>query len=394
MRVFFKKITLILFVFSMGFTTVHSASFNCDKATLAVEFAICGNEQLSSMDESLSLEYRQAVLHNPTIKKIQQSWLRGPRENCDSQVECLIGAYQKQLDILRNINSQHGVKDLSSVAMPISTALPMSTSDRGNEIQEPKLSADNPIPILFDTSLIHNSSTLLSEAYWSNPQNNLFGKPIIQWTETDFSYVVFRLNKEMDADLASTRSFYLKRNLKTKPEDDSVYQARVRDIRIFIENIPRFKYWIQQANVKLKEQEYLQQQKLSIENQKKVEKDKEKEIANLENKRKHIAQSELNRANTIKILAFLSVVAVFAIYIWNKFIRKRCSRCKSLNFVVHDITELERFKGYVKVQEKNSRGVNTRAVSATLTINEYDYRCKDCGHQWFEKKKEELGANL
>ncbi|QZN97137.1 hypothetical protein [Symbiopectobacterium purcellii] len=305
MRVFFKKITLMLFVFSMGFTSVHAASVNCDKATLAAEFAICGNE-----------------------------------------------------------------------------------------IQEPKLSADNPIPILFDKSLIHNSSTLLSEAYWSNPQNNLFGKPVIQWTETDFSYVVFRLNKEMDADLASTRSFYLKRNLKTKPEDDSVYQSRARDIHIFIENIPRFKYWIQQANVKLKEQEYLQQQRLLIENQKKADKDKEKEITNLENKRKHIAQSELKRVNTIKILAFLSVVAVFAIYIWNKFIRKRYSRCKSLNFVVHDITELERFKGHVKVQEKNSRGVNTRAVSATLTINEYDYRCKDCGHQWFEKKKEELGANL
>ncbi|MBG6248321.1 MULTISPECIES: hypothetical protein [Symbiopectobacterium] len=94
------------------------------------------------------------------------------------------------------------------------------------------------------------------------------------------------------------------------------------------------------------------------------------------------------------MISFLIVVAIFAIFIWNKFIRKRCSRCKALNFAVYNITELERFKGYVKVQEKNSRGVNTRAVSATLTINKYDYRCKDCGHQWSEKKKEGLGANL
>ncbi|MBG6244417.1 hypothetical protein CS369_05550 [Candidatus Symbiopectobacterium sp. 'North America'] len=229
----------------------------------------------------------------------------------------------------------------------------MSTSYRENKIQEPKLSSDNPIPILFDTSLIHNSSTLLSEAYWSNPQNKLFGKPIIQWTESNFSYVEFRLNKEMDADLESTRSFYVKRNLKTKPEDDSVYQARARDIHIFIENIPKFKYWIQQANVKIKEQKDLQQQNLLIENQKKAE--KEKEIANSEIKRKHIAQSEMNRANTIKIFSFLSVVAILAIFIWNKFICKRCSRCKSLNFVIYNITELERFKGYIKVQEKNSR---------------------------------------
>ncbi|MBG6248322.1 MULTISPECIES: hypothetical protein [Symbiopectobacterium] len=124
--------------------------------------------------------------------------------------------YQKQLEILRNINSQHGVKDLSSVALPISTALPMSTSYRENKIQEPKLSADNPIQILFDITLIHNSSTLLSEAYWSNPHNKLFGKPIIQWTDSDFSYVEFRLNKEIDADLESTGSFYVKRNLKNR----------------------------------------------------------------------------------------------------------------------------------------------------------------------------------
>lgn len=394
MRVFFRKIALMLFIFSMDFTTAHSASFNCERATIAVEFTICGNEQLSSMDERLSLEYRKAILHNPNIKKFQQSWLRGPRKDCDSQVECLISAYQKQLDILENINSKQGVKDLGSVALPISTVLPMGTHHRENEVQEPKLSGDNPIPILFNTSLIHNSSYLLSEEYWSNPQNKLFGKSITQWEDSDFSYVEFRLNKEIDADLESTRFDYVKRNLKTKPEDDSIYQIRAQDIHSFIENIPRFKYWIKQTNLQIKEQEKQQQQTLIIENKKQSEKDKENELANTQIQKKNIAQSELNRTNNIKIFSFLIVMTIFAIFIWNKFIRKRCSRCKSLNFIVYNITELERFKGHVKVQEKNSRGVNTRAVSATLTINKYDYRCKDCGHQWSEKKKEELGANM
>ena len=141
-------------------------------------------------------------------------------------------------------------------------------------------------------------------------------------------------------------------------------------------------------------QDELEQEALIAENLRKAERDKELQAEKLEAKRLALAQSEQKRANSIKLIAFLGVAAVVAFLVWNRYIRRRCSRCRSLNYVNYNVTELERFRGHVKVQEKTSKGVNTRAVSATLTINRYDYRCDDCGHQWSEKKKEELGANI
>ena len=394
MSVFLKKIALSLFIYSMGTSLSLSASFNCSNVTASVEVAICGNEQLSSLDEALSIEYRKAIKQNKNIKKIQQDWIRGQRKDCDLQVGCLIDAYQDQLRFLKNSNDNKDTIDTVSIALPISKSIEKKPPNTAVELHEPRLSDDNPIPILFNTTEIRNSYLILNESYWTNPQGEIFGKQIVKLTDDDFSYIEYRLKKEIESSLESTKSFYLNRKITTDPENDSVHQQLIYDLNRFISNIPKFKYWIKITNAKIKEQDDLQQQALIADNQRRAERDKELYAEKLDAKKKALAQSEQKKANSIKLMAFISIAAIVAFMVWNKFIRLRCPRCRSLNHVNYNVTELERFKGHVKVQEKNSKGVNTRAVSATLTINRYDYRCDDCGHQWSLKKKEELGANL
>ncbi|EXF96626.1 hypothetical protein HK44_016225 [Pseudomonas fluorescens HK44] len=396
------KATLALtaVIASSFLTTAESASFDCNKASNAVEFAICGNGQLSSLDDSLSLEYRQALSRNPNIKKFQLDWLTGPRDSCGAQVACLVSAYQQQLEMLRNINGKPAVQAQAAtpvenpVASPVSTSAPADASHREAVASEPKLAADNPIPILFDAKVLYTSQSYLNEYAWSDPQSKLFGKPVTQWTDNDFAYLEFQLNKQISAERDEAAAWNAQHKLKANPEDDSTYRIRTGEMRKIIAGIPRFKYWIQQANIKLAAQQAQQQQQLLNERQAQVERDKAQVAARLEAQRQVTVRQEQDSTARIVFFVVAAIVAVLAIFIWNTFIRKRCSRCKSLNFVVDDVTELERFRGHVKVREKHSRGTNTRVVSAMLTINEYDYRCKDCGHQWSEKKKEELGANV
>lgn len=393
-------LTLTAVIASSFLTTAQAVSFDCNKASNAVEFAICGNGQLSSLDDSLSLEYRQALSRNPNIKKFQLDWLNGSRDSCGAQVACLTNAYQQQLEMLRNINGKPtvqapaSVSAINPVASPVSTSTPADATFREAVTSEPKLAADNPIPILFDAKVLYTSQSYLSETAWSDPQSKLFGKPVTQWKDNDFAYLEYRLNKQISAERDEAAAWNAQHNLKANPEDDSTYRIRSGEMRKIIAGIPRFKYWTQQANIKLEAQQAQQQQQLLNERQAQVERDKAQVAARLEAQRQVTVRQEQDSKAQIVFFVIAAIIAVLAIFIWNRFIRKRCSRCKSLNFIVDDVTELERFRGHVKVREKHSRGTNTRAVSAMLTINEYDYRCKDCGHQWSEKRKEELGANV
>jgi len=242
--------------------------------------------------------------------------------------------------------------------------------------------------------VFYQSSSFLYESAWSDPHQKLFGKPVTQWNDSDFSYLEYRLNKQINEELRQAAVWNAQHNLKLNPEDDSTYRIRTGEIRNVIAGIPKFKYWIQQANAKTLAQNKYQDQQLLAERQAQQVRDKNQAAAKAEAQRQVIVRQQQDSQSRIVLFIILAAAAVIALFVWNKFIRKRCARCRSLNFIIEDITELERFKGHVKVREKHSRGTNTRAVSATLTINEYDYRCEDCGHQWSEKKKEELGANL
>lgn len=102
--------TLGLFLSFMLPLATLAASFDCSKASSNVEKAICDNEQLSALDESLALAYKRALSSKnikESVRESQRTWLQKHRGICDlyqkdrDQVtSCLKRIYDERLLIL------------------------------------------------------------------------------------------------------------------------------------------------------------------------------------------------------------------------------------------------------------------------------------------------------
>jgi uncharacterized protein len=78
---------------------VHSASFNCGKARTKVERIICGDAELSLLDESLAKAYRQALKRNDKQRLLiesQRQWLTYERNVCRN-TRCIQKAYESRI---------------------------------------------------------------------------------------------------------------------------------------------------------------------------------------------------------------------------------------------------------------------------------------------------------
>jgi uncharacterized protein len=78
--------------------SAQAASFDCDKASSSVEKAICGDKQLSGMDDQLARLYKAARAGAPnaaTLEAEQKSWLFS-RDQC-SDAACLKKAYADRI---------------------------------------------------------------------------------------------------------------------------------------------------------------------------------------------------------------------------------------------------------------------------------------------------------
>lgn len=95
--------------------------------------------------------------------------------------------------------------------------------------------------------------------------------------------------------------------------------------------------------------------------------------------------------NLISIeFSLLLIAAAVAYSIWDKFIRRRCSKCKSKRNTLDDEQELDRWLGRKTVSEKTASGKNrTKNVQTTFVKVKRFYHCNDCRHEWAEISKEE-----
>jgi uncharacterized protein len=71
-------------------------SFDCRKATTAVERMICADAELSTLDEQMAQAFTDARQHVETSVIGQLAWLKNVRNRC-AHVECLKDAYQKRI---------------------------------------------------------------------------------------------------------------------------------------------------------------------------------------------------------------------------------------------------------------------------------------------------------
>jgi uncharacterized protein YecT (DUF1311 family) len=85
----------------------HAAGFDCGKARSEVEKTICGNEELSRLDDSLNKAYQQALeqaLFKKQTIKSQRRWLKKERNTCH-HAECIKQAYESRIKELAFLSS-------------------------------------------------------------------------------------------------------------------------------------------------------------------------------------------------------------------------------------------------------------------------------------------------
>lgn len=81
---------------------VHAASFDCAKSATKVEKIICGDSELSKLDEELAIVYKaslQDVKHAEVIKQSQKEWIRQNKSCPDAA--CLKRVYGIRLSWLK-----------------------------------------------------------------------------------------------------------------------------------------------------------------------------------------------------------------------------------------------------------------------------------------------------
>jgi uncharacterized protein len=95
-------------------TPAKAASFNCAHAILAAEEAICGNSNLSRLDEQTAGMYfiivgsgaPQATINQ--VKASQRKFIE-QRNACGTNIDCLVDAYTSQIMFLKNEKSNLGL---------------------------------------------------------------------------------------------------------------------------------------------------------------------------------------------------------------------------------------------------------------------------------------------
>lgn len=109
--------------------SVQAASFDCAKAATAVEKTICGDAELSKLDEDLAGAYTDALdraAEPDAVKTVQRTWLRNTRDAC-ADAACLKAAYQARIEELAVVGESE---------LPLGPAIlkPPARSYRGFEI--------------------------------------------------------------------------------------------------------------------------------------------------------------------------------------------------------------------------------------------------------------------
>jgi|SRR5579871_1176843 len=92
----------------------NAASFNCGQAALPAEKAICGNANLSSLDERTAGMYFLIIgsgAPGPTVAQVKdaQDKFLARRNACGANIDCLVSAYTDQMMFLKNVKSNLGL---------------------------------------------------------------------------------------------------------------------------------------------------------------------------------------------------------------------------------------------------------------------------------------------
>ncbi|MCX5515665.1 hypothetical protein C3941_06555 [Kaistia algarum] len=91
----------------------NAASFNCARASLPVEMAICNSPGLGELDQEMAQRYFRLTNYAPgwavrQIKGEQTNWI-ARRNACGYDNGCVARAYERRIDKLRGWQAQFGL---------------------------------------------------------------------------------------------------------------------------------------------------------------------------------------------------------------------------------------------------------------------------------------------
>jgi uncharacterized protein len=109
------KLRLSVFVLAcLSAGSSAAASFNCAHSFLPAEEAVCGNANLSQLDEKTAGMYFLIVGSSPpqdTLSQVTSSQKKfvAQRNACGADVDCLVDAYTSQMMFLKNVKTNLGL---------------------------------------------------------------------------------------------------------------------------------------------------------------------------------------------------------------------------------------------------------------------------------------------
>jgi uncharacterized protein len=98
----------------LAISGANAASFNCLRAGLPAEKAICGDANLSSLDERTTGMYFLIIGSGAppgmvaAVKEAQSKFL-ATRNACGANIDCLVSAYTTEMMFLKNVKSNLGL---------------------------------------------------------------------------------------------------------------------------------------------------------------------------------------------------------------------------------------------------------------------------------------------
>jgi uncharacterized protein len=107
-------VLLVFLLLAHGPGGAQAASFNCQHAMLPAEQAICGNANLSRLDEQTAGMYFLIVgsgapaATTAQVKSSQSAFIQ-KRNACGADVDCLVSAYTDQIMYLKNVKGDLGL---------------------------------------------------------------------------------------------------------------------------------------------------------------------------------------------------------------------------------------------------------------------------------------------
>lgn len=106
-----STLTKMLVATFMAWTaqSVMAAGFDCSKAFSKVEKLVCGNEQLSKLDEELGRAYQLALgdanlNQKPAVVAEQKAWIAKNRDMC-ADTDCLSRVYLARINVLTTLKT-------------------------------------------------------------------------------------------------------------------------------------------------------------------------------------------------------------------------------------------------------------------------------------------------